>query len=247
MPEVTDIFYPILKKTCFINGTTVDFVLDWLFDEIYLSAELPSSVFDYSNEEIKRWGFADIYTSDYGTKRTSNGVVLIGRLKENFKALVPGTLIVDAASTHTESDDQITLDREGLFLSFECKQLLTEPTNRVKVTGRCVDDSIWPEMSKYFDSLWDRFSKEFSAVNIDEPDSYPSNKLLDALTEKSISSTGYDIRASQRREKVKELCEKGVKVSDIASRLGVSVPTIVRDRQVLGIATPRNYKEKSPK
>jgi hypothetical protein len=48
-----------------------------------------------------------------------------------------------------------------------------------------------------------------------------------------------DIRITKRREKVKELSESGESVENIARNQSVSVATIVRDREYLGIATKR--------
>jgi hypothetical protein len=231
MPEVTNVFYPHLQEACLVDSTTQEYVLNWFFDEIRGHRDFSSTVFENSNDGIERWGFADITSSDYGVKRTPTSVFLCGRVKERIK--------------NEESEVSIQLDREGIFLLFECKQLLTEPINRVKVIGRCVGEDVWPDFSAHFDILWEKFIKDFNAASTDKPDLLPSNELLEAM--ESSLQTGHDIRAAQRREKVKKLSEKGVKISDIANQLGVSEPTVIRDRRELGIATPRTNKEKSTK
>jgi hypothetical protein len=243
MPEVTEFFYPQLKRVCLVDNTTPDYVLNWLFDEIHLARDFSSNMFDVFIHDVKRWGLVDTDSQDFGVKRTPYSVFLFGQVKEWVKAIVPEATILDATTNQVVTEEKMRLERQGLLLSFECKQLLTEPINRVKVTGLCATDDIWPGLSIHFDALWERFSKEFGAVAIDEPNQFPDDKLLESV--KATLPKGQDIRAAKRRERVKELSQAGWKVDQIASNLGVSIPTVTRDRQALGIATPR--KDKSNK
>ena len=59
-------------------------------------------------------------------------------------------------------------------------------------------------------------------------------------TKKAETPKSHDVRIAKRREKVRELSEKGEPVENIARLTGVSIPTVVRDRKFLGISTSRN-------